>query len=185
MELSEKTALVIVDAQQALYEPDMGALSNPDFEMQILDLLTLWRARHWPVFHVKHTSHEPASPYFSLSPSCEFIEKTAPVAGEPVVGKEYASAFLNSALGSMLRMDGCEQLVICGAHTHKAVDATVRHASGLKFETYVVSDACAAADQTDLSGRLWNGEDVHLLALGVLNEDYAKVISMQDIFSSI
>ncbi|SCA55740.1 Nicotinamidase-like amidase [Candidatus Terasakiella magnetica] len=185
MDLDATTALVIVDVQQALNEPEMGELNNPEFTTRILDLLTLWRARHWPVFHVKHTSHEPTSPYFSLSPSCEFIEKSAPVAGEPVVGKEYGSAFLNTALGSMLRMDGCEKLVVCGAYTHNTVDATVRHAAGLKFDTYVVSDACSAASQVDMLGREWKGEDVHQLALSVLNGDYAQVVSMQDIFACI
>jgi hypothetical protein len=39
----------------------------------------------------------------------------------------------------------------------------------------VAADACWAVDVRDLRGRLWGAEDVHQLALAVMNREYATV----------
>lgn len=185
MELNASTALVIIDVQKALDEPEYADKNNPEYNLRIQDLLSIWRARDLPVFHVKHSSHDPLSPYFSLTPSNEFQEDTGPLPGEAVVTKEVSCAFINTALGSMLRMDGCEELIVCGAVTHNSVDATVRHASCLGFKTFVVEEACTAIPVAHKNGKIWNAEEVHELYLSVLDGEYAQVISIEDIFSAI
>lgn len=185
MELDASTALVVIDVQKAQDEPEYDGKNNPEFSFRIQDLLSIWRARGWPVFHVKHSSHDPLSPYFSLTPSHEFKDEVAPLPGESVVIKEVNCAFINTALGSMLRMDGCEKLVVCGAVTHNSVDATVRHASCLGFKTHVVDEACTAIPVTDKSGKEWGAQEVHNLYLSVLDGEYAEVVTMEEVFKAI
>lgn len=185
MELDASTALVVIDVQKAIDDPRWDGKNNPDYQTRILDLLTLWRARQWPVFHIKHNEPNPASTYHTYAPGNEFKPETKPLPGEAIIEKEVNCAFIKTSLGSQLRMDGCEKIVFCGVVTHNSIDATVRHASCLGFETYLVSDACTAVPVTDRTGKTWAAEDVHNLALAFLDGEYCDVISMQDIFTAI
>ena len=63
--------------------------------------------------------------------------------------------------------------------TSNSVEATVRMAGNLGFETYVVSDATFTFDKRDLSGRLFAAEDVHALALANMHGEYASVVDLQ------
>ncbi len=185
MELDESTALVVIDVQKAIDEPAWDGKNNPDYQMRIQDLLSIWRVRQWPVFHIKHNEPNPDSTFHTHSPTNEFKPETAPLPGEIIIEKEVNCAFINTGLGSMLRMEGCEKLVACGVVTHNSVDATVRHAGCLGFKTYVVDEACTAVPVTDGAGKTWSAEDVHRLYLAVLDGEYAEVVSVRDVFSAI
>jgi len=185
MELDATTGLVIIDVQQAIDEPEWDGKNNPDYQTRILDLLTLWRARNWPVFHIKHNSKNPLSAFHPDAETNEFKRETRPLPGEAIIEKEVNCAFIGTGLGSMLRMDGCEKIIVCGVVTHHSVDATVRHAACLGFKTYLASDACTAVPVTDKTGKVWSGDEVHNLSLAVLDGEYCQVITMQDIFKAI
>lgn len=185
MELDAQTGLVIIDVQQAIDEPEWDGKNNPDYQTRILDLLTLWRARNWPIFHVKHNAKNPNSAFHEDAATNAFKHETRPLPGEPIIEKTVNCAFIGTGLGSMLRMDGCEKIIICGVVTHNSIDATTRHAACLGFETYVVNDACTAVPVTDMTGKTWEAEDVHNLSLAILATDYCDVITMQDIFQAI
>lgn len=185
MELDATTALVIIDVQKAIDEPEWEGKNNPDYQTRIHDLLTLWRARDWPIFHVKHNAKNPHSAFHPLSETNAFKPETRPFPGEAIIEKEVNCAFIGTGLGSMLRIEGCTKVIICGVVTHNAVDATVRHAACLGFDTYVASDACTAVPVTDKTGKIWPAEDVHNLTLAILATDYCQVITMQDIFKAI
>ncbi|MDV7340406.1 cysteine hydrolase family protein [Terasakiella sp. A23] len=185
MELDATTALVIIDVQKAIDEPCWDGKNNPDYQMRVQDLLSIWRVRKWPVFHVKHNEPNPASTYHTDKPTNDFKPETAPLPGEIVIEKEVNCAFIKTSLGSQLRTEGCDKIVFCGVVTHNSIDATVRHASCLGFLTYVVSDACTAVPVVDKAGKRWEAEDVHNLYLGVLDGEYADVITMQDVFAGI
>ena len=97
--------------------------------------------------------------------------------GEPVVGKTTHSAFVGTALESMLDELGATTLVICGVLTSNSVEATARHAGDLGYQAFVVADACWAVDKVDLRGRRWPAEDVHALSLAHLHGEYATVVA--------
>lgn len=185
MELDNETGLLIIDMQKAIDEPVWDGKNNPAYETRILDLLTLWRARQWPVFHIKHNEANPASTFHTHAPTNAFKPETAPLPGEIIIEKEVNCAFIGTGLGSMLRMEGCKKLLVCGVVTHNSVDATVRHAGCLGFETYLVADACTAVPVTDRTGKKWSGEEVHQLYLSVLDGEYCTVVNMQDVFTAI
>ena len=56
MPLPAGAALLVVDVQQGLDDPRLGARNNPDAERRVAELLAAWRAAAWPVVHVQHLS---------------------------------------------------------------------------------------------------------------------------------
>src|SRR5437773_9724092 len=88
------TALLVIDVQQGLDDPRLGARNNPHAEQRIADLLAAWRATGWPVIHVQHLSLEPRSPLREAAPGHVFKVEALPMAGEPVFRKHVNSAFI-------------------------------------------------------------------------------------------
>jgi len=54
----------------------------------------------------------------------EVDARIAPVAGEPVLTKLFASAFHGTALSSFLAAEGCDSLIVTGASTSGCIRAT-------------------------------------------------------------
>ncbi|MGY1986856.1 isochorismatase family protein [Blastococcus sp. SYSU DS0669] len=66
-----------------------------------------------------------------------------PAPGEPVLLKQYASAFFGTTLASTLRTLGVDTLVIGGVSTSGCVRATAMDALNCGFRPQVVRQACA------------------------------------------
>ena len=168
--------LIIIDVQTAADDPKWGPRNNPEAEARIADLLAAWRGAGAPVWHIRHDSVEPGSPYRPELPTNAFKPQSMPDAGEPVTGKTTNSAFIGTDFEAQLKEAGHNRLVMCGVQTNNCVESSVRHAGNLGFETYVVADACWTSDKRDLTGRLWPAEDVHQLSLAKMQGEYAEVI---------
>ena len=67
-------------------------------------------------------------------------------------------------------------LVIVGVSTNNSVEATVRMAGNLGFDTYLVSDACFTFARRDFQGRLRTAEEVHAMSLANLQGEYCTVL---------
>lgn len=78
-----------------------------------------------------------------------FVEPFVPREGEFVVqGRSGASVLKNSTLDPFLRNNDVRTLLLCGFATHVCVESSLREAHDLGYETYVVSDACAAFERS-------------------------------------
>jgi nicotinamidase-related amidase len=182
--LASKAALVIIDFQKAIDDPKWGRRNNPEAEARTAELLGVWRATGRPVVHVQHLSREADSPYHPGQPGCDFKEALRPGPGEILVQKQTNNAFLDTGLEASLRDRGVDAVVVTGVLLHNSVEATVRMAGNLGFETWLVEDATASVDVVDLSGRRWPAEDVHALSLALLSGEYAEVVSTQDVLQA-
>lgn len=180
--LDSKTALLILDLQQAIDHPDQGVRNNHTAEKNARLLLDAWRANGWPIVHVRHDSTEPASHYRPGQPGNDFKEIVAPWPGETVLAKRVNSAFIGTDLAS--RVAG-HRLVVCGVKTNNSVEATVRMAGNLGFEVWLVADACFSFGAPDYAGRWRDAEDWHLMALGNLNGEYCRVVTMADVLAAL
>jgi len=167
--------LILIDQQKAMGHPRWGPRNNPQAEANIFLLLRTWRARKWPVIHVKHDSTSPDSPFRPGQVGNDFLPLTAPFPGEAVVAKKVHSAFIGTDLVARLEAMGRPSLVICGVLLANSVEATVRNAANLGFTVRLPADACWSCDKRDLTGRLWPAEDVHQLTLALLDGEYAQV----------
>jgi nicotinamidase-related amidase len=171
-------AFVVIDVQRAIDDPSWGSdRNNPDAEANIARILAHWRARGWPLVHVRHLSREPHSTYRPGQPGCEFKDEVRPLDGERVIDKSVNCAFIGTTLEEELRALGVETVVIAGVITNNSVEATARVAANLGFRTIVVSDATATFGRRDYAGRWRSADEVHAMSLANLDGEYAEIVT--------
>jgi nicotinamidase-related amidase len=175
----DHAALIVIDVQKAIdapYHADEGPRNNPYAELRIAALLALWRRYRRPLFHIRHDSTSAASAYRPGQIGNDFKDEVQPLDGETVIAKTTNSAFIGTDLETRLREDGVETLVIVGVATNNSVEATVRMAGNLGFDTYLVEDCCFTFARRDFNGRLRSAEEVQNMSLANLHNEYCTVV---------
>jgi len=188
MILPSNTALLIVDVQRAIDDPSWaadGPRNNPGAEANIAALLAHWRQLGFPIFHVKHDGTFPTSTYRPGQPGNDFKPEAAPLPGETIITKHTNSAFIGTELDRLLRLAKINTLVICGVITNNSVEATVRVAGNLGFDTYLVEDAGFTFARKDYRGRPRSAEEVHDLSLANMNGAYCTVTNTKEVIQAI
>jgi nicotinamidase-related amidase len=178
MILPSNAALLVVDVQRAIDDPSWaadGPRNNPGAEANIAALLAKWRQLGLPIFHVRHDGTFPTSTYRPGQPGNDFKPEAAPLPGETIIVKHTNSAFIGTELDRLLRLAKISTLVICGVITNNSVEATVRMAGNLGFETYLAEDAGFTFARKDYRGRMRTAEEVHDMSLANLNGGYCTV----------
>jgi nicotinamidase-related amidase len=173
--LPRGAALIVIDVQRAIDHPGWGIRNNPGAEGNIAALLEAWRATRRPIYHIRHDSTEPASPYRPGQPGNEFKAEARPRDGETIVPKRTNSAFIGTGLESRLREAGQTLLVVAGVITNNSVEATVRMAGNLGFDTFLVEDAAFTFGRKDWDGAFRTAEEVHAMSLANLDGEYCTV----------
>jgi nicotinamidase-related amidase len=171
-----RTALLPIDVQRAFDDPRWGRRDNPAMEANGLRLLQAWRARGWPVLHVRHDSVEPGSTLRPEAPGNAFKPGYGPLGEEALVAKSVNSAFIGTDLELRLRRLDVAAVVVFGITTDRCVSTTARMASNLGFRTFVVGDATACFDGVDLQGRVLAAEDLARAHLATLHAEFARVL---------
>jgi maleamate amidohydrolase len=97
----------------------------------------------------------------------ELVLKPAP--GEPVVAKQYASAFFGTSLAATLHKAAVDTVVVAGVSTSGCIRASATDALGHGFRPQVVRDACAD-----------RSPDLHNQNLRDLDAKYADVVSLAE-----
>lgn len=179
--LPNNTALIIIDQQQGLDHPKLGARNNPNAEQLMLQLLSHWRQAHRPIVHVKHRSIEPDSVFWPAQPGFEFKPDFVPEPGELIIEKSIPCAMTQSGLAQILRHQNIGWVVIVGAATNNSVEATTRTAAGLGFKVVVVEDACFTFAKADYFGNVKTAHEVHAMSLANLQHEYAQITDAQSL----
>ncbi len=169
-------ALLIVDVQNDYFEGGALPLVGMDAAAsRVSNLLDRFRAAGAPVYHVQHLSTRPGATFFVPgTEGCEIHPAAAPQADEPLVRKNFPSAFRDTDLDEQLRDAGVEGLVICGAMTHMCIDTTTRAAFDLGYACTVAADACATRD-LEFGGRKVSAADVQSAFMAALSVPFASV----------
>lgn len=104
----------------------------------------------------------------------EIDPRVAPLEGEPVLNKLFASAFFGTALSSFLAASGCDSLIVTGASTSGCVRATVVDALQHGYRPIVpreaVGDRNAAA---------------HDASLYDIDAKYGDVVALEDVVAHL
>lgn len=179
--LSNRSLLIIINAQTGLLDATQPGRNNTEAEKNISELLKYWRAQKRPVIHVKHVSDNAGSIFYKGSKGSELLPDLQSIDGEVVIEKSKSSAFAETNLEARLKDFEPENLVLVGFTANECIDATARDASTLGFESYVVGDATAMFDVRAPDGKLLKAERLHRLTLANINAFYAKVIQSADI----
>ncbi len=183
--LRQNAALLVIDVQKAIDHPSWGERNNPEAERNIAALLAFWRATGRPVYHIRHDSVEPASHYRPGQPGNEFKPEAQPLPGERVIAKRTNSAFIGTDLEARLRAANQDALVIAGVITNNSVEATVRMAGNLGFDTWLVEDACFTFGRKDWNGVFRTPGEVHAMTLANLHREYCEVVRTRDVLDRL
>jgi nicotinamidase-related amidase len=172
--LPREAALLVIDVQKAIDHPSWGERNNPQAEQNIAALLRVWRMTGRPLYHIRHDSTEPASHYRPGQPGHDFKQETEPLPGEIVIAKRTNSAFIGTGLERWLREANQGTLIVTGVITNNSVEATVRMAGNLGFETFLVEDATFTFGRKDWHGSFHPAAEVHAMSLANLDGEYAR-----------
>ena len=72
-----------------------------------------------------------------------------------------------------------------GVITNNSVEATVRMAGNLGFETFVVEDACFTFGRKDWAGTPRTAAEVHAMSLANLEGEYATVVGTAEVLGAL
>lgn len=179
--LNSSAALIVIDVQKAIDHPSWGERNNPQAESNISALLKAWRDTGRPIYHIRHDSTEPKSHYRPAQAGNDFKPEARPLPGEIVIAKRTNSAFIGTDLEVQLRQAGHKTLIVAGVITNNSVEATVRMAGNLGFETYLVEDAVFTFGRKDWNGTWRTAEEVHAMSLANLDREYCTVVATKDV----
>ena len=159
--MNEKnTALLLIDIQKGLDQWDFygGNRNNPKVEENARTILEYFRKMELPIFHVRHSSTNPASPLHASKPGFEIKDDLKPLPDEPVFTKNVNSAFIGTDLEQVLKDANISKLVVAGLTTNHCISTSVRMAANLGFEVILISDACATFDFIGAKGEKYEAE---------------------------
>lgn len=166
----ERTALLVVDMQNAFCHPD-GTLgiSGVDVEpamgsvqpvRELVEAATatevpvIWtQQEHFPVDLQRarkrlaaHTAKRKRVSALSGTWDMEFVDELKPLADNPslVIRKHRFGSFYETRLEQVLRMLGTEALLVCGVTANACVETTLREAYLRDYDVVAITDAIAA-----------------------------------------
>jgi ureidoacrylate peracid hydrolase len=195
MELARSaSALLVIDMQNGFCR-DGGSITRIGFDIAMLKnaiapcarLIAAARGAGVPVIHTRYVyqlGHSDGGVLVdALMPQlraenalvagdwdAETIDDLAPLTDETVIDKNRPSAFFRTSLDDVLATAGIAQLVVCGVTTNCCVESTVRDASQLDYETFVVSNATGELDR-----------ERHEAALKTMGLLFASVVTTEDV----
>ena len=183
--LPADAVLMVIDLQKAIDHPSWGERNNREAEKNVAALLDAWRSAGRPIYHIRHDSSEPASHYRPGQPGHDFKPECQPAAGEVVIAKKTNSAFIGTGLEARLRAANLTMLVVTGVITNNSVEATVRMAGNLGFDTYLVEDATFTFGRRDWRGAWRTADEVHAMSLANLDGEYCTVVSTREVLDAV
>ena len=119
----QDSALIMIDCQNTYRRGVMQLDGAEDAFAEAARMLARARASGIPVFHIMHDAGQ-GSPYDVTAEIGQISDEVAPIAGEPVIVKNYPSLFFQTDLGAQLEKTGRHDLVLAGFMTHMCVSST-------------------------------------------------------------
>lgn len=201
---AEKTALVIIDMQNAFLKPG-ASLERPSGRDIIPSLNRLIRACHEAGIMVIFTCHAYRADGSDMGLVTQFApqlyaNKSTLIEGTPdvdiyremeraesdiVINKPIYSAFYGTELDLILRIHGIDTVIIGGVDTVFCCEATARDARHRNYKVIFLSDGTATADQPDLGWGVISADEAQRCVLTVLANRYAEVLSVEETISRI
>jgi len=144
-----KSALLIIDVQQALCTGTWAAFDIDPVVDRINELAAKARSAGNPVFFIQHEETEGALQLGSEG--WQLYERLAVNPDDIRIRKSASDSFQGTELQALLQARGVGEVVVCGLQSEFCVDSTVRRALSLGFRVVLVSDAHSTMDSELLS----------------------------------
>lgn len=180
------TALVLIDLQNDYFPGGAMELVAPEAAVaEAARLLAAFRARGFPVFHVRHECTGAEDPFFLPgTEGAEIHSAVRPHPNELIFTKHFPNSFRETSLLESLRTVGATRLVFAGMMTHMCVDTTVRAAADFGFECALAHDGCATTHLQFGDTRV-DAAQVQAAYLAALADGFAKVTTASELCSEI
>ncbi|MEQ3551977.1 cysteine hydrolase family protein [Pseudonocardia nematodicida] len=168
-----RSALIMIDLQNTYTEGVMRLENVEPALEEAATLLDRARSAGARVIHIRHDAGE-GSPYDVNAPIGAIHASVAPRDGEPVVTKNFPSAFVHTGLADLL--EGTQDLVLAGFMTHMCVNSTARSGFSGGYVPTVVAAATATRALPGIDGTAVPAAEVHAAALAGLSDLPAIVV---------
>jgi len=180
----QRPALVVVDVNVGFTDPASPLVCDlEDVVLAIQQLLGETRKAGFPVVFTTVSYSEgdkvAARAFIDKIPALLTLEagsrwveidpRIAPLPGEPVLNKLFASAFFGTPLAALLTAAGCDSVIVTGASTSGCVRATVVDALQHGFRPLVPREAVGDRNP-----------DAHAANLYDMDTKYADVVSLAE-----
>jgi nicotinamidase-related amidase len=152
----QKTALVIIDLQNAIVGMNTAPYSADQVVENSKKLAEAFRVHGAPVVYVRvdlndFTRHPVDAPNnMGSTPPPAVASEIAPSAGfqngDILVTKRHWGAFAGTDLEQQLKTRGIDTVILTGISTNSGVESTARQGTGLGFAFVIVEDACTGQD---------------------------------------
>ena len=178
-------ALLLIDLQNDYFPGGAMELAGmTEAAAKARELLAAFRQAQRPIFHVQHIALGPGATFFLPNAvGVEIHASVRPLAGEPVIRKQYPNAFRDTGLLESLQNAGVGELIVCGAMSHMCIDATTRAAFDFGFTCTVIHNACATRDLA-FEGLTIPAAQVHGAFMAALGMRYARVMALKEFLNS-
>lgn len=172
----DRTALLVIDVQVGLEDPDLGPRNNPQCEANLKALIERWRAFGRPLVYVRHDSADSDSPLRPGQPG-NALKPFLTAAPDLLVAKQTNSAFLGEPdLHAWLQERGITGVAVSGVQTNQCCEATARMASDLGYTTLFVLDATHTFDLAAYDGGTIPADEVARVTASNLKDEVAEVV---------
>lgn len=173
------SALIMIDCQNTYRK---GVMQLTNVEPAILEarkLLSKARALKIPVIHIRHDAG-PGTPYDVNAEIGAICDEVAPIAGEPVITKNYPNAFMATELDQQLKNLGVKNIVLAGFMTHMCINSTAHGGFNLGYNVTVVASATATRPLQAANSKVLTAQEVQDGALASTRDLYAAVVDSVD-----
>ena len=174
-----QTGLMLVDIQQDYFPGGrMTLVGMVAASIKAKSLLSFFKARGWPTFHIQHIAvGEGATFFLPDTKGAEIHASVKPLSNDIVIQKHHINSFRETHLLDELKKAAVEHVVVCGAMSHMCIDAAVRAASDFGFDCTVIHDACATMN-VQFENQTIAAQEVHGSFMAALAMGYAEVLSL-------
>ena len=169
------SALIMIDLQNTYRRGVMQLTGVEEAILEAKKLLEIARDLKIPVLHVRHDSGE-GSPYDVRAEIGAISVEVAPIAGEPVITKNYPNSFIKTDLDEQLKALGIEKIVLAGFMTHMCINSTAHGGFNLGYAPTVVASATATRPLQSANGKVLSAQEVHDGAIASTRDLYAAII---------
>jgi len=172
-------ALIMIDCQNTYRR---GVMQLTNVEPAILEarkLLSKARALQIPVIHIRHDAGA-GTPYDVNAEIGAICDEVAPIAGEPVITKNYPNSFIATDLDQHLKSLGIKNIVLAGFMTHMCINSTAHGGFNLGYHVTVVASATATRPLQAANGKVLTAQEVQDGAIASTRDLYAAVVDSVD-----
>lgn len=173
------SALIMIDCQNTYRQGVMQLTNVEPAIVEARKLLLKARALKIPVIHIRHDAGV-GTPYDVTAEIGAICDEVAPIAGEPVITKNYPNSFMATDLDQQLKNLGIKNIILAGFMTHMCINSTAHGGFNLGYNVTVVASTTATRPLQAANGKILSAQEVQDGAMASTRDLYAAVVDTVD-----